>query len=148
MTRRLEGKRCLITAAAQGIGRATALAFAAEGAKVVATDINLDLLAELEGTTGLSVAGLDVTDPAAIQAQAARLDRIDVLFNCAGMVHHGAVLEATEAEFDEAIVHNVKSMFRTIQAFLPGMLAAGGGSIINMASVASSVKGKIGRAQV
>jgi 2-keto-3-deoxy-L-fuconate dehydrogenase len=141
MTGRLEGKRCLVTAAAQGIGRATALAFAAEGAEVVATDLNTDLLAELEGAAGLTVAGLDVTDPAAIEAQAARLGALDVLFNCAGFVHHGSVLEATEAEFDFAVELNVKSMFRTVQAFLPAMLEAGGGSIVNMASVAGSIKG-------
>ncbi|MDP6709424.1 MAG: SDR family oxidoreductase [Alphaproteobacteria bacterium] len=145
MAARLEGKRCLVTAAAQGIGRATAQAFAAEGAEVIATDINEGLLAELDGTADLTTERLDVLDGNAIEALAVRLGAVDVLFNCAGFVHHGSVLEASEAEFDFGIELNVKSMFRMIQAFLPAMLAAGGGSVINMASVAGSIKGIVHR---
>lgn len=146
MSGRLAGKRCLVTAAAQGIGRATALAFAAEGAEVIATDVNLARLAALDGTAGLATAKLDVTDAADIARAAERHGPLDVLFNCAGFVHHGSVLEAVEADFDFAVELNVKSMFRTIRAFLPGMLEAGGGSIVNMASVAGSIKGIVHRA--
>lgn len=140
MARRLAGKTALVTAAAQGIGRATALAFAAEGAEVLATDLNAAKVAEIAGPS-LRTRALDVRDPRAIEALAADLGGIDILFNCAGFVHQGTVLEATEAEWDFAFDLNVRSMFRTIRAFLPGMIAKGGGSIVNMASVASSVKG-------
>jgi len=143
---RLAGKRCLVTAAAQGIGRATALAFGAEGAEVIATDINLPMLAEIDGAAGIKTARLDVCDPDDIARAAARHGSLDALFNCAGFVHHGTVLEATEAEFDFAVELNVKSMFRTIRAFLPAMLTAGGGSIVNMASVSGSIKGIVQRA--
>ena len=134
---RLKGKTAFVTAAAQGIGRATALAFAAEGAQVIATDLNGAKLAEIEGR-GIRTMVLDVRDSAAVKAAA---QPVDILFNCAGFVHQGSVLEANEAEWDFAFDLNVKSMFRTLSAFLPAMLAAGGGSVINMASVASSVKG-------
>jgi len=128
---RLEGKRALVTAAGAGIGRAAALLFANEGADVVATDI-LD---------GPSIAKLDVRDGGAIDALVRARGPFDVLFNCAGFVHHGSVLECREEDWDAAFELNVKSMFRTIRAVLPGMLAKGKGSIVNMSSVASSVKG-------
>ena len=140
MPRRLQGKTALVTAAAQGIGRATALAFAAEGAEVVATDLNAAKLAEIAGA-GLRTRTLDVLDATAIDALAADIGAVDILFNCAGFVHQGSVLDATEAEWDFAFDLNVRSMFRTIRSFLPAMVAKGGGSIVNMASVASSVKG-------
>lgn len=144
MTGRLAGKTALLTAAGQGIGRATALAFAAEGAQVYASDVNAAKLAEIVGP-GVRTLVLDVRDTAAVLAAAETIGPIDVLFNCAGFVHQGSVLEATEAEWDFAFDLNVKSMMRTSQAFLPGMLARGGGSVINMASVASSVKGIVNR---
>jgi 2-keto-3-deoxy-L-fuconate dehydrogenase len=145
MAGRLAGKRAFVTAAAQGIGRATALAFAAAGAEVIATDINAAKLAEL-AAPGLSIAMLDVLDAAAVKAAAAQAGAIDILFNCAGFVHQGTVLEATEEEFTFAFDLNVRSMLRTLQAFLPGMIARGGGVVVNMASVASSVKGIPNRA--
>lgn len=141
MTARLQGKRAFITAAGQGIGRATALAFAREGAQVVATDRDAGLLDALRAEAGLTVDRLDVTDPTAIAAAAARHGPVDVLFNAAGFVHHGSVLDHTEDEWAFAFDLNVRSMARTIRAFLPGMLERGGGSIINMASVAGSLKG-------
>jgi 2-keto-3-deoxy-L-fuconate dehydrogenase len=137
---RLAGKRAVITAAAQGIGRASALAFAREGAKVIATDINMTALEDLKAE-GISVAKLDVLDAAAIEAFGKATGTIDVLFNCAGYVHAGSILEATEADWDFAFDLNAKAAFRMIRAFLPGMLEAGKGSIVNMSSVASSVKG-------
>jgi 2-keto-3-deoxy-L-fuconate dehydrogenase len=140
MTARLAGKTAFVTAAGQGIGRATALAFAAEGASVVATDINEALLAKL-GNGSITTAKLDATDPDGIAAAAAQAGPVDILFNCAGIVHHGTILEATEAEWEFAFTLNVRSMFRTIRAFLPGMLEKGGGSIVNIASAASSIKG-------
>jgi 2-dehydro-3-deoxy-L-fuconate 4-dehydrogenase len=146
MSGRLAGKRCLVTAAAQGIGRASALAFGAAGAEVIATDINLAKLAELDGAPGVTTAKLDVRDADDIARAVERHGPLDVLFNCAGFVHHGSVLEATEADFDFAIDLNVKSMFRMIRAFLPGMLEAGHGSIVNMASVSGSIKGIVHRA--
>ena len=135
---RLSGKTALVTAAGQGIGRAPALAFAREGARVIATDINAQALAALDGCTALQ---LDVLDAAAIAAAAKAHGPIDVLFNCAGYVHAGSVLDCSEDEWAFAFDLNVRSMYRTIKAFLPGMLAKGGGSIINMASAASSIKG-------
>jgi 2-keto-3-deoxy-L-fuconate dehydrogenase len=139
---RLAGKRAVITAAAQGIGRASALAFAREGARVIATDINTAALESLKGEAeGITIAKLDVLDAAAIEAFGKATGNIDVLFNCAGVVHAGSILEATEADWDFAFNLNAKAAFRMIRAFLPGMLAAGKGSIVNMASVASSVKG-------
>lgn len=139
MTGRLEGKRCLVTAAGQGIGRATAERFAREGAVVLATDINASALAELEG---METAPLDVTDPAAIERLVGRAAQpFDVVFNCAGWVHQGTILECEEADWRASFEINVTSMFRICKATLPAMLRAGGGSIINMASVASSIKG-------
>ena len=140
MARRLAGKTAIVTAAAQGIGRATALAFAAEGAEVFATDINAAGVAEITGP-GLKTGVLDVMNPDAVAAMAAYLGPVDIVFNCAGFVHQGTILEASEAEWDFAFDLNARSMFRMIRAFLPGMLGKGGGSIVNMASVASSVKG-------
>lgn len=137
----LAGKTALVTAAAQGIGRATALAFAAEGAEVMATDINVDRLEELAGTPGISVKRLDVLDPQAVNSLAAEMPPLDVLCNVAGYVHNGSILECPEEDWDFSFDLNVKSMYRMIRAFLPAMLDAGGGSIINMASVASSMRG-------
>jgi 2-keto-3-deoxy-L-fuconate dehydrogenase len=144
MSQRLAGKTALLTACAQGIGRATALAFAAEGAQVIATDLNEAKLAEIDGPR-ITTRRLDVLDPTAIAALAVDLGPIDILFNCAGFVHQGTILEATEAEWDFAFNLNVRSMFRLIQAFLPGMIHHGGGSIVNMASAAGSIKGAPGR---
>ena len=141
MVGRLAGKTALVTAAAQGIGRATALAFAAEGAQVLATDLDVAKLEELAATPGLAVRRLDVTDGAAITALAEELGAIDVLANVAGFVHHGSVLDCAEADWDFSFDLNLRSMYRMIRAFLPAMLAAGGGSIVNMASVASSIRG-------
>ncbi|WP_193368274.1 SDR family oxidoreductase [Pelagibius marinus] len=141
MADRLSGKTALVTAAAQGIGRATALAFAAEGAEVTATDINLDRLEELSGTPGISVRRLDVMDPQAVNSLAAELPPLDVLCNVAGFVHNGTILDCPEEDWDFSFDLNVKSMYRMIRAFLPAMLEGGGGSIINMASVASSLRG-------
>lgn len=138
---RLANKTAFVTAAGQGIGRATAIAFAAQGARVIATDINAPALASLHEAIGCTVHPLDVTDPQAIAAVAKATGPIDVLFNGAGFVHAGSVLDCTEDEWAFAFDLNVRSQFRTIQAFLPGMLAQGGGSIINMASVAGSIKG-------
>jgi 2-keto-3-deoxy-L-fuconate dehydrogenase len=140
MARRLAGKTAFVTAAAQGIGRATALAFAAEGAEVYATDLNGAKVAEIAGP-GLRTAALDVLDAVAIARAAEACGPVDILFNCAGFVHQGTVLDATEEEWDFAFNLNVRSMFRTIRAFLPGMISRGGGSVVNIASVASSVKG-------
>jgi 2-keto-3-deoxy-L-fuconate dehydrogenase len=132
----------LITAAAAGIGRATTLAFAAEGAEVVATDVDMDKLAALDGKKGIATRRLDVRDGAAVDALAKELGALDVLFNCAGFVHHGTVLDTSEKDWDFSFDLNVKSMYRTIRAFLPAMLASGrGASIINVSSGASSVRG-------
>ena len=141
MSNRLAGKTAFVTAAAQGIGRATALAFAREGAKVVATDINTALLEMLKAECGCTIQRLDVTDPAAVQAAAAAHGPVTVLFNAAGFVHGGTVLDCTEDEWNFGFELNVRSLFRMTKAFLPGMLAHGGGSIINVASVAGSIKG-------
>ena len=138
MSQPLAGKVALVTAAAQGIGRAAAERFAEAGARVIATDINSDLLSELRGC---DIRLLDVTDAAATAALAKELGTVDVLFNCAGFVHHGTVLECDEDAWDFSFNLNAKAMYRAIRAFLPAMLAAGGASIINMASVASSLKG-------
>lgn len=134
---RLDGKRALITAAGQGIGLASARLFAEAGAEVIATDIRLDALYDLPG---IEVRPLDVTSPAAIDELAASLGGIDVLFNCAGYVHAGTILDCDESAWQRSFDINVTSMYRLIRAFLPAMIARGGGSIINMASVASSVK--------
>lgn len=141
MTGRLAGKAALVTAAGQGIGRAAALAFAREGAQVWATDINAQALSALEGKDGIRTRVLDVTDEAAIARIAGETAAIDVLFNCAGFVHHGTILDCTPKDWDFSFNLNVKSMYLVTRAFLPGMLKKGRGSIINMASIASSVKG-------
>ena len=142
---RLQGKKALITAAAQGIGRASALAFAREGAQVVATDVNEAKLRELAGTPGIAIRRLDVTDKAAIEACAAEVGAVDVLFNCAGYVAGGTILECDDKAWDFSNDINVRAMFWMTRAFLPAMIANGGGSIVNMSSVASSVKGVINR---
>ncbi len=135
---RLQGKKALVTAAGQGIGKATAEMFAAEGAEVIATDINETALASV---AGCQARRLDVMDVAAVKALAAELGALDVLCNCAGFVHNGTILECNEDDWDFSFNLNLRSMFFTVKAFLPAMLAAGGGSIVNIASVASSVKG-------
>ena len=138
---RLKGKVCVITAAGQGIGAATARAFAREGARVWATDVDAAKLSALDGVAGITTRKLDVRDKAAIGKLAGESGAVDVLFNCAGFVHHGSVLDATDEQWQFALDLNVRSMFWTIQAFLPGMVEKGGGSIVNMSSAASSVKG-------
>ncbi len=138
---RLSGKTALITAAAQGIGRATALAFAAEGAQVFATDINQQMLTEFDGQAGITTLTLDVTDGIAINEILATTGAFDVLFNCAGTVHNGTILQCEEADWDFSFNLNAKAMYRMMRAVLPLMLENGGGSIINMSSVASSLKG-------
>ena len=138
---RLKGKVCVVTAAGQGIGAATARAFAKEGATVWATDVDAGKLSALNDVDGVRTNKLDVLDKAAIGALAKQTGAVDVLFNCAGFVHHGAVLDATDDQWGFAFDLNVRSMFWTIQAFLPGMVEKGGGSIVNMSSAASSVKG-------
>jgi 2-keto-3-deoxy-L-fuconate dehydrogenase len=138
---RLQGKRVLITAAAQGIGRAGALAMAQEGAQVLATDINAMLLVELEAEPNLTIAPLDVTDAGQIARLAAAQPPFDALVNVAGYVHSGSILDCDERSYDFSMNLNVKSIYRLIQAFLPAMLAAGGGSVVNIASVCSSIKG-------
>jgi 2-keto-3-deoxy-L-fuconate dehydrogenase len=142
MSGRLAGKTALITAAGQGIGRASAELFIAEGAKVIATDRDAGLLASLEGCT---TRRLDVTDKAAIEALAAETGALDVLFNCAGYVHNGTILECDEDAWAFSNDLNVTAMYRMCKAFLPAMLDNGGGSIVNMASVAGSVKGVVNR---
>ena len=137
----LEGKTTLITAAGQGIGRASAEAFAKAGASVIATDINETALAELEGLDGITAWKLDATNPEDIKRVLAEAGRLDVLFNCAGFVHAGNILESTEEDWDFAFDLNAKAMYRLCKAVLPGMLEQGKGSIINMSSVASSLKG-------
>jgi 2-keto-3-deoxy-L-fuconate dehydrogenase len=138
---RLAGKAAFVTAAGQGIGRATALAFAREGARVIATDINEALLAGLAREAGCATRRLDVTDGAAVAAAAKAVGTVDVLFNGAGYVHAGTILDCDEGAFDFSFDLNVRAMYRMIRAFLPAMLEGGGGSIVNMASVASSIKG-------
>ena len=140
MTATLAGKTAFVTAAGQGIGRATALAFAAAGATVIATDREAAKLSGLAGDR-IHTALLDVLDGAAIEAAARDAGPVDVLFNCAGFVHQGTILDADEEEWSFAFDLNCRSMFRTMRAFLPGMLARGDGVILNMASVASSLKG-------
>ena len=139
---RLAGKTCVVTAAGQGIGAASALAFANEGAKVIATDINQDALNQLATQhSNISAALLDVTDKAQIDAFVAATGSVDVLFNCAGWVPAGSILECSESDWQRAFDINVTSMYRLIQGFLPSMLATGKASIINMSSAASSIKG-------
>ncbi|MEO5732374.1 MAG: SDR family oxidoreductase [Rubrivivax sp.] len=141
MSQRLAGKTAFLTAAGQGIGRAVALAFAREGATVIATDIDDALLQALKDEANCTVQRLDATDADAITQAAATHGPVDILFNGAGFVHAGTVLDCTEADWDFAFNLNVRSQFRTIKAFLPGMLQRGGGSIVNIASVVGSLKG-------
>ncbi len=142
MTNRLKNKRTLITAAGQGIGLATALAFANEGAEVVATDLNSDTLKSLSNENPqIRTRLLDVTKPEEIIRIAEEIGTIDVLFNCAGFVHHGTILDCEESDWEFSFNLNVRSMYRMIRTFLPSMLKSGGGNIINMSSVASSVMG-------
>tara|TARA_B110000483_G_C18115379_1_gene511436 strand:+ start:234 stop:992 length:759 start_codon:yes stop_codon:yes gene_type:complete len=142
MGQRLKGKRALITAAGQGIGRATAIAMANEGAKVFATDINMDVLSTIRDTNlkNIEIFKLDARDGESVKEGVSRAAP-NVLFNCAGFVHHGTILEATDDDLDFAFDLNVRSMVRTVKAALPGMLEHGGGSIINMSSAASSIIG-------
>ena len=137
----LSGRVCLVTAAAQGIGRASALAFAKAGARVIATDINAEALATLDGVDGIGVRTLDVRSGDAIGALVGEIGAVDILFNCAGVVHGGTILEARDDEIALAMDLNFMAQVRTIKAVLPGMVARGDGAIINMASVASSVTG-------
>ena len=142
MMPRLQGKKALLTAAGQGIGAATARAFASEGAQVYATDLNEPKLQKLAAEfPNIQIQKLDVRDTGAVNALAAELGAIDILFNCAGFVHQGSILDCNEADWDFSFDLNVKSMYRTCRAFLPAMLAAKKGSIINMSSGASSIKG-------
>lgn len=138
---RLEGKKALVTAAGQGIGRASALALAAEGAQVWATDVNAKLLESYKGVANITALPLDVLDKAAIHKLVGSLPALDVLFNCAGFVHGGNALQATDEDLEFAFQLNVRAQFWMIQAVLPKMQAKKGGSIINMASVCSSIKG-------
>jgi len=141
MTISLAGKTALVTAAAQGIGRASVLALVQAGAKVIATDIAADKLADL-ASDAISVERLDVLNPDAITAFAAKYaGKVDILFNCAGVVHAGTILECSEADWNFALGLNVTAQYRMIRAFLPGIIERGGGAIINMSTVASSVKG-------
>ena len=146
MTGRLAGKTAFITAAGQGIGRASAIAMAREGAKVIATDVNPTLLETLAGTPGVTTQALDVLDDAAVERAIAALPPLDVMFNCAGYVHHGSVLDCTPKDWDFSFALNVRAMYVAIRAAVPGMLekhrATGSwASIINMASIAGSIKG-------
>lgn len=138
---RLAGKTTLITAAGQGVGRATTELFAAEGAQVIACDINQDAVVELADIEGVTPMKLDVTDAAAMTEAAKDLPALDVLFNCAGYVANGTILDCDEKDWDFSFELNVTAMYRLIQLTLPAMLENGGGSIINMSSVASSIKG-------
>jgi 2-keto-3-deoxy-L-fuconate dehydrogenase len=138
MAGRLQGKRCFVTAAGQGIGRATALAYAAEGASVVATDRDAD---KLQGLPGIETLALDVLDDKAVAAAIAGAGPLDVLFNCAGFVHQNSIETCTDDEWDFAFALNVRAMWQTTRAALPGMVAKGGGSIVNMSSACSSLKG-------
>jgi 2-keto-3-deoxy-L-fuconate dehydrogenase len=141
MAGRLSGKTAFITAAAQGMGQAAALAFAREGARVWATDVNAQALKAIDGKDAIRTRVLDVTDEAAIARAVQEAGDVDVLFNCAGIVHNGSILDASVKDWDQAFAVNVKSMFLVTRAFLPGMLKKQNGSIINMASVASSIRG-------
>ena len=141
MSQRVEGKHVLVTAAGQGIGKASVLALAAEGARVLATDRDEGLLAAYRGVPGVTTAPLDVLDDAAVRKTVEGMERIDVLFNCAGYVHQGDIFATTDADWDFSFNLNVRAMWKTMSVALPRMLDAGGGSIINMASVCSSIKG-------
>ena len=146
MAGRLSGKKIIITAAAQGIGRACVEAYQAEGATVIATDINQEKLDELSHLSNVETRFLDVLNLEDISRGSEEIGHVDVLFNCAGFVHHGSILDCDETAWDFSFELNVKAQYRMIRAFLPGMLSNGGGSIINMASVCSSVKGIVQRA--
>ena len=141
MSARLQNKKTLITGAAAGIGAAAVRLFAAEGAQVIATDRDAQGLESLAGISGVQMAVLDVSDAGQIAAAVGQFQDLDVLFNCAGIVHNGNILECPEQDWEQAFAVNVQSMYRLIQGFLPGMIQRGGGSIINMASVASSITG-------
>jgi len=145
MAGRLAGKTAFITAAAQGIGRASAEAFLREGARVIATDINTSVLSELEGQGDVTCEELNVLEPEAIKAAAARHGAVDVLFNCAGFVHANTLLDCSEDDFEFAFNMNVRSMYRVTGAFLPAMIDNGGGSIVMVSSVASHLKGIVNR---
>jgi len=138
---RMQGKTALVTAAAQGIGRAIVEKMVAEGASVWATDINMGLLSELDGAERITTRKLDVTDVAAVQAVAAEVGPLDALVNCAGFVHNGTILECDEEDYNRSFDLNVRGAYRMIRATLPGMLESGGGSIVNISSVASSIAG-------
>jgi 2-keto-3-deoxy-L-fuconate dehydrogenase len=140
MADRLKGKLAFCTASGAGIGRAAAIAFAREGARVVASDVSEGAFADLAGAGVAECVRLDARDTKAVEAEAQRLGAVDILYNAAGFVHHGTVLDCSEEDWDFSFDLNVKSMHRTIKAFLPAMLAKGGGSIINIASTASSVR--------
>ncbi|HJR23190.1 MAG TPA: SDR family oxidoreductase [Dongiaceae bacterium] len=140
MSARLNDKTVLITAAAQGIGRAIADRFAAEGARVIATDVNMDVLGTLKAAN-LTTRRLDVLDLAAVAAAEREIGAIDVLVNCAGFVHHGTILDCEEKDFDFSTNLNVRAAYRMIRAFLPGMLARKSGTIVNISSIASSIVG-------
>jgi len=140
MSNRLKGKRAFVTAAAAGIGRACAIAFAREGAHVIATDVDDKGLASLRDEGVAEAVKLDVRDTAAVDAMAKRAGKVDILLNAAGFVHHGTVFDCSEADWDFSFDLNVKSMHRTIRAFLPAMLEGGGGSIVNIASAAGAIK--------
>jgi 2-keto-3-deoxy-L-fuconate dehydrogenase len=141
MAGRLQGKVAFCTASGAGIGRATAIAFAKGGARVVATDVDAAKLKGLEEEGLAECLELDVRDTAAVEAMAKRFSPVDILFNAAGYVHHGTVLDCSDADWDFAFDLNVRSMHRTIKAFLPGMLQKGKGSIVNIASAAGSIRG-------
>ena len=138
---RLAGKTAFLTAAGQGIGYATALAFAKEGARVIASDINSDLLVELKAAApGITTLIVDARDTAAVSQASAETGPVDILFNCAGFVHHGTILQTSEADWDFSFDLNVKSLWRTLHAFLPAMIENGGGSVINMSSALQTIK--------
>jgi 2-keto-3-deoxy-L-fuconate dehydrogenase len=139
--KKFQDKVCVITAAGQGIGRASALAFAEAGARVIATDINATALSELADIAGISTRLLDVRDDAAVTSLFQTIGPVDILFNCAGVVHSGSILEMKDEDLDFALDLNVKAMIRTIRAVLPGMLERGDGAIVNMSSVAGAPKG-------
>jgi len=138
---RLKGKRAFLTACGAGIGRATAIAFASEGAEVIATDLKPELIADLKSHGIAATDSLDVRSTEAVNAIAKKYGTVDILYNCAGFVHHGTVLSTSDEEWDFSFDINVKAMHRTIRAFLPGMLAKGKGAIVNISSGASSVRG-------
>ncbi len=140
MSNRLQGKRALVTAAGQGMGRAAALAFAREGAKVIATDLDVKLLAAYERTQNIAASRLDVTDDSEVAKFAAATGAVDILFNCAGWVHQGSILECRPEDWDKSFAINVRSMFTMCKHMVPRMIAAGGGVILNMASVLGAEK--------